>query len=272
MSMKIALQLYSIRDQIEKDFFGSLKSAKEMGYDGVEFAGLFGQDPIVVRDFMNEIGLIPISAHVPLTDLIFGGVRLISDYKKIGCKYIAIPYLPEGLRPGEDGFENNLAAMRELGYACSESGIQLLYHNHDFEFNKVDGEYGLDMIYRLTKPEELMTEIDTCWVSVAGENPAAYIRKYKGRSPVVHLKDYYMKSRDAGGKFYELIGIDDSAEDDDNFTFMPVGYGLQDMKEILKASEEAGAEWVVVEQDRPDNGRTPMQDALLSIEYLKKIS
>ena len=108
------------------------------------------------------------------------------------------------------------------------------------------------MLYRVIPAELLQTEIDTCWVNVAGEDPAAYVRKYKGRAPVVHLKDFYLSNRDSksDAPFYELIGL----------TRRPAGRmclnsGRWDMEcrtsEILKASEDAGAQWVVVEQDRP---------------------
>lgn len=272
MSLLTALQLYSVREEMEEDFYGTIKAVKEMGYDGVEFAGLFDQDPTVIRDFLKEIDLTPISAHVPLQELSEDTEAVVAAYKEIGCKYIAVPYLPEDLRPGTDGFDNTVNNIKEIGRICKEQGITLLYHNHDFEFVKINGEYGLDMLYRLTTPDELQTEIDTCWVNVGGEDPAAYIEKYTGRAPVVHLKDFYMKSRDNNEKLYELIGIDESASaKEENFTFMPVGYGMQNMPAVIESAKKAGAEWVVVEQDRPDKGRTPLEDAKLSIDFVKPL-
>ena len=113
-----------------------------------------------------------------------------------------------------------------------------------------------------------MPSIDTCWVNVGGEDPAAYLKKYVGRAPVVHLKDFIKKGQ--GGKLYELIGIEDDGEsaEEEAFSFAPVGSGMQDMPAILKASEEAGAAWVVVEQDRPRGTQTPMESAKLSRDYL----
>jgi sugar phosphate isomerase/epimerase len=160
-----------------------------------------------------------------------------------------------------------------LAKAAKKFGIQMLYHNHDFEFVKVDGEYGLDIIYK-TIPEELLkTQIDTCWVNVAGEDPVEYIRKYSGRAPVVHLKDFVMKGKKKPEQLYELIGIETKTEVEsgENFGFRPVGYGVQDFPSILKASREAGAEWVVVEQDRPALGKTSLECAAMSREYLKKL-
>ena len=123
-------------------------------------------------------------------------------------------------------------------------------------------------------PADLLSpQLDTCWVNVAGVNPAEYIEKYSGRSPVVHLKDF-KKSGNGGGKLYQLIGIDDGEDggEDEAFSFMPVGYGVQDMPEILAACENAGAEWVVVEQDQPSLGKTPLECAKMSIDYIKEIN
>jgi len=273
MKLPVAVQLYSVRDEMEKDFYGTIKLMKEIGYDGVEFAGLFGQNPEEIKAFCDEIGIVPISAHVPYYDMLENPEAVLSDYAKIGCKYVAVPYLTEECRPGTDGFAATVEGIRKIGEAAKALGIQLLYHNHDFEFVKIGEEYALDVLYS-TIPEDLLkTEIDTCWVNVAGVNPAEYIEKYSGRAPVVHLKDF-KKSGDKLGKLYDLIGIDDEAqaeEEEDTFSFMPVGHGVQDMPEILAACEDAGAQWVVVEQDSPAKGNTPVNSVTLSREYLKTL-
>lgn len=273
MSLPVALQLYSVRDELEADFEGTVRKVKELGYDGVEFAGLYGKSAAEVKALLDEVGLIPVSAHVPLDDLVQKTEELVKEYKEIGCEYIAVPYLTEDRRPGTDGFERTIADIKKIADVCKESGIKLLYHNHDFEFKKIDGKYALDMLYSEVAPDRLETEIDTCWVGVAGENPSEYILKYSGRSPVVHLKDYYMKSKDKPQKLYELIGIESDGEEtqEEAFGFRPIGYGVQDMPAILDASVNAGARWVVVEQDRPAQGDTPMNSVKLSREYLKTL-
>ena len=273
MKLPVAVQLYSVRDEMEKDFYGTIKKMKEIGYDGVEFAGLFGQNPEEIKAFCEEIGIVPISAHVPYYDMLDNPEAVLSDYVKIGCKYVVVPYLTEECRPGNEGFEATVEGIRKIGEAAKAMGIQLLYHNHDFEFVKIGEEYALDVLYS-TVPEDLLkTEIDTCWVNVAGVNPAEYIEKYDGRSPVVHLKDF-KKVEGKQGKLYELIGIEDDGaeeEDEDTFTFMPVGHGMQDIPAILGACEKVGAQWVVVEQDSPAKGETPLNSVTLSREYLKTL-
>ena len=273
MKLPVAVQLYSVRDEMEKDFYGTIKTMKEIGYDGVEFAGLFGKNPDEIKAFCEEIGIVPISAHVPYYDMLENPEAVLADYVKIGCKYVVVPYLTEECRPGTEGFAATVAGIRKIGEAAKTMGIQLLYHNHDFEFVKIDGEYALDVLYSTVPADLLKTEIDTCWVNVAGVNPAEYLEKYEGRAPVVHLKDF-KKVEGKQGKLYELIGIEDEAgedEDEDAFSFMPVGHGMQDMPEILSACEKAGAEWVVVEQDNPAKGDTPVNSVTLSREYLKTL-
>ena len=273
MKLPVAVQLYSVRDEMEKDFYGTIKLMKDIGYDGVEFAGLFGEDPQKIKAFCDEISIVPISAHVPYYDMLENPESVLADYAAIGCKYVAVPYLTEECRPGTDGFAATVEGIRKIAETAKNLGIQLLYHNHDFEFVKIGDDYALDVLYSSIPADLLKTEIDTCWVNVAGVNPAEYIKKYSGRAPVVHLKDF-TKSGDKLGKLYDLIGIDDAenAEEEKNtFSFMPVGHGVQDIPAILAASEDAGAEWVVVEQDNPAEGNTPVNSVTLSREYLKTL-
>ena len=270
----VALQLYSVRDNMAEDFEGTIKKVKALGYDGVEFAGLFGKTPDEVKAIVDEIGITPISAHVPYYDMLENPEAVLADYKTIGCKYVVVPYLTEECRPGTDGFSATVEGIRKIGEAAKALGLQLLYHNHDFEFVKIGEEYALDVLYSSVPADLLKTEIDTCWVNVAGVVPAEYIEKYSGRSPVVHLKDF-KRSGEKLGKLYDLIGIDDEGdqqEEEDSFSFMPVGYGVQDMPAILAACEEAGAEWVVVEQDNPAKNDTPENSVRLSREYLKTLN
>ena len=271
MSLPVAVQLYSVRDEAEKDLLGTIRKMKELGYDGVEFAGLFGNEPAKIAAFCKETGITPISAHVPYYDMLENPAGVLADYAEIGCKYVAVPYLTEECRPGTDGWEATIEGIRKIAEEAKKLGIQLLYHNHDFEFVKIDGKYALDILYDSIDEDLLKTELDTCWVNVGGENPAGYILKYSGRSPVVHLKDF--KGQKSDKPLYKLIGIDDNEEEAaaNTFSFMPVGHGVQDMPAILDASLKAGSEWVVVEQDNPAEGDTPLNSVKLSREYLKSL-
>ena len=268
--LPIAIQLYTVRDQAAADFEGTLKAIKAMGYEGVEFAGLHGKTAAEVKALCAEIGLTPISAHVPYYDMIADPKGVLSDYAEIGCKYVAIPYLTPECRPGTDGFAKVVENAEMLGKIAKELGMTLLYHNHDFEFEKIDGKYALEVLYDTVPADLLQTELDTCWVRVGGEEPAAYVRKFSGRAPVVHLKDY------AGGKsdkMYALIDCDDAeaSKAATEFEMRPVGYGCQDVKGILEAAEAVGTEWIIVEQDEPTKGMSRMECAKKSIEYILSI-
>ena len=264
---KIALQLYSVRGDLEKDFYGTIRAVKEIGYAGVEFAGLYGEDPAKVKAFCEELGIVPLSAHVPFQALMADMDGTIAQYKALGVKYVAIPYLTEDLRPGQPGFQTVIDGMKVIGAKLNAAGIVQQYHNHDFEFVKLDGEYALDILYREIGPELLQTQLDTCWVNVGGENPADYIRKYAGRTPTVHLKDFLGSKSE---NMYGLIGLEGSEgkADDNKFQLRHLGSGKQDFPAIVKAADEGGAQWYIVEQDEPNKGMTPMECAKASYEYL----
>lgn len=270
-TLPVAIQVYSVREEAAKDFEKTMRTLKEIGYDGVELAGLYDIPAAKIKEILDKVGLVPISAHV--SELMNGGAPLeqvLEDYKTIGVKYIAVPYLGEGMRPGDDGFDEILAKIEAIGKKAREYGITLLYHNHDFEFIKMsNGEYGLDYMYSHTAPENLQTELDTCWVNVGGENPADYVRKYTGRAPVVHLKDFEGSKSE---QMYELIGIQSEKKENvqNTFRFRPVGHGKQDFPSILAAALDAGSEWVVVEQDQWYD--TPaLECAKMSRDYLKSL-
>ncbi|MBR0536068.1 MAG: sugar phosphate isomerase/epimerase [Clostridia bacterium] len=271
MNLPLAIQLYSVRDDMERDFIGTIKKVKDLGYDGVEFAGLFGRTGVEVKAICDEIGIIPVSAHVPYYDMLENPEAVLKDYQEMGCKYVVVPYLTEECRPGTEGWAATVEGVRKIGEAAKNMGLQLLYHNHDFEFLKIDGEYALDILYNTIPADLLKTELDTCWVNVGGEEPAAYVEKYSGRAPIVHLKDF--AGQKGNGPLYKLIGIEEEegAKEENTFEFRPVGYGCQDWKKIIASAEKAGAEWVVVEQDDPSMDKTPLECAELSINYLKTI-
>ena len=269
----VAIQVYSVRDDAARDMMGTLSQLAEMGYDGVEFAGFYGYGAEEIRAQLDKLGLKAVSSHVPFSALRKDLEEIAAYHKTLGCKYIAVPFLEPQDRPGTPGWQQTIADILRIGTYLKGEGIQLLYHNHDFEFVKLDGKYALDTLYETIPADFLKTEIDTCWVHFAGEDPAAYVRKYTGRAPLVHLKDYYIEGKADGATPYALINADGSDSGDarkSTFEFRPVGYGIQDFSAILAASRDAGAEWVIVEQDRSE-GRPPLEAARMSREYIRTI-
>lgn len=276
MTLSIGLQLYSVREAMAKDFVGTLKKVKEYGYEGVEFAGLFGKEGKEVKAILDDLSLKSISSHVPLSALIDDVDKTLQTYKDFGTQYIVIPHSSVNKSAESGELDKTLELFESLCEKVKEYGMKMLYHNHDFEFELYNGEYILDIIYKTIPKDLLETQIDTCWANVGGEDPSKYVKKYTGRAPIVHLKDFVMKGRKKGEKLYDLIGIDDSAKKEkkgkENFAFRPLGYGVQDIQSILNASKEAGASWVIVEQDSPAEGQSEMESAKLSIDYLKKLN
>lgn len=264
MALPIALQVYSVRDFAEKDFKGTMEKVKAMGYEGVELAGLYGHTAVELKKVLDEAGLAFISAHVPLTEL--EKDEVLDDYAAAGLKYVAIPWMQT--ENTQEFLDGAVAMITAIAKRCKERGMQLLYHNHDFEFEKVNGKYVLETFYDEISEDLLQTELDTCWVNVGGEKPDDYVRKYAGRAPIVHLKDFSGKKSE---NMYALIGTDAKKEDAEGvFELRPVGYGRQDIPAIVKAAEDAGATWLVVEQDRPSLGKNSMECAEMSINYLKE--
>ena len=267
--MKIGVQLYSVRDEMAQDFEGTLKKVKEMGYTCVEFAGLFDHSAAEVRALCDEIGLIPISAHVSYYDMMEDPC-VLETYAEIGCKFVAIPWLGESERPGHPGFDGVIAGAKTLGERAKALGMQLAYHNHDFEFEKIGGKYALDVLYETVPADLLKAELDTCWVNVGGADPVAYVRKYAGRVEILHFKDFAGKKSE---NMYALIGVNEGKKENTvgDFEFRPLGQGLQDMPAIVQAAKESGTQWGIIEIDEPSKGKTPMQCIEESINYLKTI-
>ncbi len=262
--LPIALQLYSIRKEVEADFRGTMEKIKEMGYEGVEPAGFGKLSVAEAKEILDEVGLKLVSAHFARVEL--KNMELLKEYKKAGLQYAVLASLRD--RTPEEG----VVMIREMAERCKELGMTLMYHNHDFEFEKTaEGGYILDKYYDEIPADLLLPEIDTCWVKVAGVDPIEYIRKYSGRQEVVHLKDF-VGSKTAN--MYGLIGEDEGEKkaEASKFELRPLGYGVQDVPGIIKASEEAGTKWLIVEQDSPSMGKTPMECAKMSIDYLKSLN
>ena len=270
--LPVGIQVYGLRDLLEntpEQFPVVMKQVKELGYDGVELAGLYGLDPTFIRDTLAEIGLTPLSAHVPLADMTADIEKVIADYQLIGVDYLVVPYLPEEYRHLTPGYPVVIEEMKKIGAAVKAAGMKLLYHNHNFEFVRLEnGTFGFDDIYRQVPADLLMVEPDTCWIKVAGQDPFEYIHKYGSRCEVIHLKDFVKEGNPQN--LYKLIGIETEKKEEDTgfFEFRPVGFGQMLWEPILNASLEAGAKWVVVEQDEHYD-LPPMECARRSREYLK---
>ena len=271
---KVGVQLYSVRDQMEKDMDATLKAIKEMGYDYVEMAGYFGKSAEEIRALLDKHGLVCPSIHQALDFYEKDGQAAVDFVKKLGITYSCIPWYNADKLPGSPEWENTKALFIRIGKLLKENGIQMLYHNHDFEFVKVDGKYRHDIMMEEIPADLLRPEFDTCWVHYAGEDPCKYLLKYAGQIKVVHLKDFTCKQL-GGGPAYDLIDENGNpmkvpSKEDNQFRFCPLGDGRQDMPAILDACDKAGAEYIIVEQDQ--TYELPSLDAVRrSREYLRTL-
>lgn len=271
---KVGLQLYSVRDQMEKDMESTLKAVKEMGYDYVEFAGYFGKSAEEIRALLDKYSLTCISVHQGLDFYEEGGQSAAEYIKTLGAKYSAIPWYQAEKLAGSPEWEETKALFNRCGELLQKNGIQMLYHNHDFEFVKVDGKYKHDYLMQEIARDLLKPEFDTCWVRYAGEDPCKYLDMYAGDVDVLHLKDFTCKKL-ANGPAYALIDaegnpIKAASKEENEFRFRPVGQGMQDFPAILAAAEKAGTEYIIVEQDQ--TYELPSLEAVRqSREYLKTL-
>ena len=250
-TLPIAVQVYSVREEAERDFAGTMKKLGEMGYECVELAGLYGKSAEEIRDSIKAAGLTAISAHVSYDELAGDLEKTLQDYETIGCRYIVIPWLGEDRRFGAALYEETIKGIPVISEGCKKHGMTLLYHNHDFEFAKTpDGTYALDQLYAEVPADVLGAEPDTCWIKVGGPDPSEWLKKYSGRCPLVHVKDFRRKA--------------------DGVDLLALGEGEQDFPTLVKTAKECGAQWLVIEQDDHPYG-TPMGDMKKSLNYLKEL-
>lgn len=246
MSLPVAVQLYSVRDETQKDFLGTLEKVAEIGYKGVEFAGFGDISAARMKETLDRLGLVAIGNHTGI-ELLKNKLDEVIEYNlEIGSRYIICPWDKHDTR--EECIEA-AKLYNSIGEKCMLKGLQFCYHNHAHEFQTIDGEYILDIIYKETDPRLVKAEIDTYWVYYAGVDPAKYVEKYAGRCPLVHLKDM---------------------EEGESRGFMEVGEGIIDIKSIIAASKKAGAEWLVVEQDICK--KPSLECIKISFENLKKLN
>lgn len=245
-NIPVAVQMYTLREESEKDFAGTLKKVAELGFDGVEFAGYGGLSAKEVKALLDDLGLRAAASHVPLEQLENNLPQVIEDIKILGSKYIVCPYLMPDRRSEQD-YQALITLLNQAGETCQREGITLCYHNHDFELARLsDGRMALEAIFDDTNIANVKAEFDIYWLTKAGEKPIEWINRYKNRTPLIHLKDM---TTDAEQFFAEL------------------GTGGVDLEAVLNMGEEAGVEWWVVEQDM--SRRTPLESIEISINYLK---
>ena len=240
----ISIQLYSVRDETEKDMKGTLKTLAKMGYNGVEFAGYRDIPAKEMKACLDENGLICTGSHLGY-DVILDHLEAELEYNHIlNNKYIICAW--SDMKSADDA-KRIAEGMEKAGEICAKNGFVLAYHNHNHEFGTENGKYFLDIFYENTSPEYVKAQLDIFWVTKGGEDALSYVKKYAGRLPLVHLKDM--------------------AADGEN---CDVGAGhVMDIPKIITAAKEGGTEYFAVELEKYKI--SPLDSAKASCDYLKTL-
>ncbi|HEX7786107.1 MAG TPA: TIM barrel protein, partial [Methylomirabilota bacterium] len=184
----IGVQLYTVRTLLEKDFGGTLAALAAIGFREVEFAGYHGRPPEAVRDALDRAGLVAPAAHVPIDAVRDDLPRVLDAARLIGHRYLVVPSIPEGQHT-TDGYRAVADLLNRAGQRVRDSGMQLAYHNHAFEFAALDGRVPYDILLERCAERLVAFEMDLYWITKGGGNPGRYFARWPGRFPLVHVKD-----------------------------------------------------------------------------------
>lgn len=248
----LALQLYTLRDPAKKDLADTLKKVREMGWEYVQWSGMPALPAERIREALDTAGLKAMSAHVGIEPFEKDFDRNVGFWKTVGVKNLAPGGMMNDCKATLKDWLNGARRLDELGARLRAIGLRLSYHNHAFEFEKFpdDHRHKLDILMASTQPANLGAELDLAWAYVGGVDPAACIRAYKGRCPVIHAKDVV---RAQGAR---------------KQAFKPLGQGELNWPEIFAAGDASGVEWYVYEQDSGEG--SPFDYTLASYQFLAK--
>jgi sugar phosphate isomerase/epimerase len=257
----MGLQLYTLRNEIAKDPVSTLNQVAAAGYKQVELFGFPNAAPMIAA--AKDAGLKINSAHFewdaavnPKDDAMSDFAKILDQAKTVGLRHLVIPYLADSNRQSLDDYKKVAANANKAAAMAKKAGIQLSYHNHNFEFEpKAGGKTGFDIFVAEFSPE-MRFEIDAFWVKAGGLEPAALITKLSGRVSQVHLKD-----------LKEGIKLPSYSTGLPKEAFQEVGNGVIPTEPILVAAKNAGVEHCHVEQDQSP---APLKSVKQSMDYLQK--
>ncbi len=249
---KVGLQLYTVRDDMAKDPMTTLRKVAQIGYDHVELASysdgkVYGKTPAEFKKMLTDLGLVTYSSHIGLDILRKGWEKAVADAVVLGQKYVVCPYLQENERKSMDQYKKLIELLNKCGETAQKAGLQLAYHNHNFEFDTLEGQIPYDVMLKECDADLVKMELDIYWLRRAGRDPITYFKNNPGRFELWHVKD-----------------MADTPEKE----FSEVGNGVIDWKPIFKASKTAGMHYFFVEQDATKNHK-PLESIEISYKYLK---
>ena len=259
----IGLQLYTVREAMQKDPAATLEKIAQIGYQSVESVGytsaekFYKMDPLAFSNLLKQNGLVMPSAHYRFGiernegEIVKGTIlhdwqKAIDDAAAVGLKYMVLGGLAMVERGGIDRYKYIADELNNAGEKCKKAGIQLCYHNHDFEFEKQSDTTPYDIL--LGTDETLVKmEIDLYWVTKANQDPITLMEDHPGRFPLWHVKDM---ERSVEQKFTE------------------VGNGIINFKQIFRHAKKAGLQYFFVEQDKTSG--SPFDSITQSISFIQK--
>jgi sugar phosphate isomerase/epimerase len=246
---RIGLQLYTVRDDMKRDFEGTLRKVSEIGYKQVEFAGYFDRSPSDVRAILDRYHLDAPSAHIGTPDALSKDFdKTIENARIMGHKYLIVAYIEEKNRLPLDNYRRYADLFNHAGEQARKAGLRFGYHNHDFEFKPIDGQLPYDLLLQRTDPKLVTMEMDLFWVTKGGKNPLDYFARYPGRFEAVHVKD-----KDASPEGH----------------MVDVGKGKIDFARIFAQQKKAGIRYFFVEHDNP--APSAIGSVTASYNYLKNL-
>jgi sugar phosphate isomerase/epimerase len=245
---RIGVQLYTVRTRMQQGVPQTLRAVADMGYREVETAGLFDLTPQQFRAELDRVGLVSPAGHYPINALRDNTAGTLTTAAALGQRWLVVPWLDPAERTAA-GYRRLAADLNSAGTAARDRGLRVGYHNHEFEFDRVDGQRtGMDILLAETDPALVDIELDLFWAVKAGHDPLTLFAAHPGRFRLCHVKDM----ADIGG-----------AE-----RMVDVGQGQIDFARIFARSEQAGLQHYFVEHDNPSD---PMATLRNSIEHVRQL-
>ncbi|MGC2031919.1 MAG: sugar phosphate isomerase/epimerase [Steroidobacteraceae bacterium] len=263
MGRPVGIQLYTVNTPMQEDAAGTLKQLRDIGFAEVESAGFGKRSAKQFRKLLDDAGLVCPSAHLPFDVDNLGAS--FEDAHALGATYATSGSLVSGdwskRSMSLDDAKRTAELTNRFGAAAKRTGLQYVYHNHDFEFADHGGAVGYDVLLRECDPELVKFEIDCGWMIFAGRNPIDYFKKYPNRFPMIHVKD-----------FLPAQGKGATAGSAASMQGAELGRGVVDYKPIFAAAGKAGLKHYFVEQEGPFSRMNQLQAARVDYDYLHAMS
>jgi sugar phosphate isomerase/epimerase len=249
----IGLQLYTLRDVIMNDVKGTLDAVASWGYTEVETYGyadgkLFGLPVAEFAAHLNGLGVKVVSGHYRIEDLSTNWDKACADAQSMGQTYVVVPWLDPEYYSSLDKLRRTCESINNAAQVAKKYKLKMGYHNHSFEFEKVEGKVMFDVMLGELDPKLVAIEMDLYWVIRANQDPLKYFEKYPGRFELWHVKDMDKNNRENNAD---------------------VGTGSIDFTKLFKAARKSGMKKFFVEQETYPS--SPMRSAENSIKYLRTI-